>query len=171
MNPTTSGQIYLIRADQTDSVKIGFSVDHVKRIASIQTGCPHPLILVKWWLGSLQDERRLHSIFADRRLVGEWFRVPPSDLESVIARIDKEVDGKGETFDDVPLLSAPVTLGNIASIKQIVASTHFASETQRKTRKALLQCCHAVLSRGWVSILDRLTIEGLINQLGKDMRR
>lgn len=55
-------------------VKIGYSDDPAARRAQLQTGNPRTLILVATFPGSLEDEGRVHSMFAEHRTsVGEWF--------------------------------------------------------------------------------------------------
>lgn len=68
--------VYFIAAEPYDHVKIGWSLHQpTRRMKELQTGCPHELDLLAWAPASLEDERRLHRVFAPLRLRGEWFRL------------------------------------------------------------------------------------------------
>jgi len=59
-------------------VKIGITRNLENRMRSLRMGMPHPMHLayrrtVPAGL-ALQIERRMHEMFADRRVTGEWFR-------------------------------------------------------------------------------------------------
>jgi len=55
-------------------VKIGYSDDPSSRRAQLQTGNHRPLAIVATFPGSLEDEQRVHSLFAEYRTsIGEWF--------------------------------------------------------------------------------------------------
>lgn len=79
--------IYLIGYEKPgpqDIVKIGFSTDPDKRLRELQTGSPFKLRLVKTYPGNRALERRLHGLFSDVRLHGEWFRVSVSDIDPYV---------------------------------------------------------------------------------------
>lgn len=63
--------IYFIQAQ--DKIKIGVTDDPVVRITELQTGNPYRLICKLLVDGSFDEERRLHRMFLEDRLVGEWF--------------------------------------------------------------------------------------------------
>lgn len=66
---TDNPKTYFI-ADQRGRVKIGKSIEPIKRFKALQSANPDPLTL----LGICDDEEgEIHSLFADLRLVGEWF--------------------------------------------------------------------------------------------------
>lgn len=68
------GYIYFIAMEPDEYVKIGFTKQHPKlRMAALQTGCPQRLRLRGYFPGTLNDERRLHEVFAPLRAQGEWF--------------------------------------------------------------------------------------------------
>jgi hypothetical protein len=56
-------------------VKIGKAKDVKSRIATLQTGCPDRLELVKVVRGGVDIERGFHQQFAHLRETGEWFRI------------------------------------------------------------------------------------------------
>lgn len=56
-------------------VKIGHSKNPIKRIKSIQTGCPFPLKIINIERGGLTEEREYHKKFAEYNTNGEWFKI------------------------------------------------------------------------------------------------
>jgi hypothetical protein len=72
------GYIYLMRDDRSGFVKIGFSQDPIRRLKQItheSTLLPEPLNfrLVDAFRGTQKEEQRLHQVFAQYRVRGEWF--------------------------------------------------------------------------------------------------
>ena len=65
------GWVYVVRAG--DHVKIGHSVEPLKRLSSLQTGMHEDADLIFAVRGSVADERRLHDELADYRKNREWF--------------------------------------------------------------------------------------------------
>jgi hypothetical protein len=81
------GEIYVIGFG--DYVKIGFTSGPLQnRLATIQTGCPEPLVVYASIPGAMRLERELHRRFAASRLEGEWFRKTP-ELLGYIEQIKK----------------------------------------------------------------------------------
>ena len=77
--------IYLIKAENTDLYKIGYTDSGVKsRVKALQTGCPHVLSIVEQCSGSIAHEQHLHQVFEDNRKHGEWFEFDKEVLEKVI---------------------------------------------------------------------------------------
>lgn len=66
-----NGFVYFI--SNGEAVKIGYSADPAKRFQSLQTSQPGTLVLLGTIAGNRELERELHTRFADRRRVGEWF--------------------------------------------------------------------------------------------------
>ncbi len=74
----TASRIYFIQAVSGGAVKIGTTSQRVgSRLNQIQTGHPEPLQLLGWLPGGRGVESRIHAIFADERLRGEWFAATP----------------------------------------------------------------------------------------------
>lgn len=79
---------YLLRAGNTDKVKIGWAGSVTHRIATLQTAHWEPLTLLRTWAGGLDTECWLHRHFAAANITGEWFTFdaamlevePPADL-------------------------------------------------------------------------------------------
>jgi len=81
--------IYVIRAANTNLVKIGFTHNHLtlqERIKSIATGCPHKLAVEATMSGSLTKERCMHGFCIKRHERGEWFRLSPDEVSRMIAK-------------------------------------------------------------------------------------
>ena len=69
------GYVYFIQAGGCRGpVKIGFSINPEERLETLQAGNPLALALEAVVPGSARDEKRLHAVFADGRMTGEWFR-------------------------------------------------------------------------------------------------
>lgn len=73
------GMVYFATAG--DTVKIGWAKDPKKRVAQLQTGCPHRVSLYAWFNGSRDDEKVLHRAFAHLHVRGEWFRATPELMD------------------------------------------------------------------------------------------
>lgn len=84
MNPTTrQGSIYVIHADGTNRIKIGYTQNLKERSASIQTGCPYPIKVLTTWPGQTWMEKEIHKYFSKFRCSGEWFEIEPLNLEDI----------------------------------------------------------------------------------------
>ena len=66
--------VYFLYAKKARRIKIGFSDNPKKRICSIQTSSPEPLIQLAVLDGKRELEQALHSHFHYLRDKGEWFR-------------------------------------------------------------------------------------------------
>lgn len=73
--PADSGGdwVYVIHAPEVRRVKIGYTTDPAQRLATLRTGSPVRLQIVKLIRGDKNEEARLHFRFRDKRLDGEWF--------------------------------------------------------------------------------------------------
>lgn len=70
--------VYLIEATESRRLKIGVARDPLKRLATLQTGCPELLALrhtrrFESLAAAKQAERRLHKRFELFHIRGEWF--------------------------------------------------------------------------------------------------
>lgn len=66
--------IYFVRAgDVAGPIKVGFTGSLRKRLAALQTGCPHALSLLDVQPAQQWEEFLLHRHFAVSRTIGEWF--------------------------------------------------------------------------------------------------
>lgn len=75
--------IYFIGNKEYDWVKIGFSHNPNTRLDGIQTGCPVELTIFYTHPGAQRVERKLHELFKDSHLRGEWFRLSGSVQEYI----------------------------------------------------------------------------------------
>jgi hypothetical protein len=70
-----SGCIYFVEAIGLDLIKIGYTANIVKRLATIQTYCPAPISIVLVMPGDIVEEKRLHTrCFRMFNVSGEWYR-------------------------------------------------------------------------------------------------
>jgi superfamily I DNA/RNA helicase len=77
--------IYFVQESPPDGpVKIGFTRRRVReRLAEGQTFAAGQLTLLVETFGSIEDETRLHRLFAPYRIRGEWFEYAPAIRELV----------------------------------------------------------------------------------------
>lgn len=113
--------IYVIGADGTFRVKIGFASDPTQRLTSLQAASPFPLSLFVLLPGGRTVESQLHRQFEPYRQRGEWFDFGSADpvltvvqawagLRDVNAATPLPVaprrERNGPTEEDVELLRA-----------------------------------------------------------------
>lgn len=63
-------------------MKIGRAKDIYRRRVTLQTGNPHPLLIVGW-IETTSDhalEKALHGKYRAKRTSGEWFHLEPADI-------------------------------------------------------------------------------------------
>lgn len=70
--PAREGYVYFIVVGE--HIKIGFSADPGARFKSLDTGFPVSPGLMLAVLGTADEEKRLHHMFAADRFRGEWFK-------------------------------------------------------------------------------------------------
>ena len=107
--------IYFLRSGLRGPVKIGVAKNVDNRVASLQIGNPHELLLItkvkcKSRAHAFRLENELHKIFARKKIRGEWFR---SDINLHYAdRVfnSKEVEkaNDAEKLDLELLVSSPL---------------------------------------------------------------
>ena len=79
--------IYLVTSGR-GWVKIGTATNIDARLAELQVGCPHRLILLASGPGGTAMEAALHFEFAKYRRRGEWFRLPLIEVRRARAILD-----------------------------------------------------------------------------------
>lgn len=77
--------------------KIGQSENPTKRLAQLQTGCPHKLELIASVYSDKWLERRLHKMFFFSKKRGEWFTLTPSQLSMILDYINSRFDSLPST--------------------------------------------------------------------------
>ncbi len=97
----TKGFLYFIEAEGTDLAKIGFSIDPISRLYSLQAANASVLVLRGTVNATAGAEKALHALHRTHRVRGEWYpieyamgiyddlgelceAISPTDLSSVI---------------------------------------------------------------------------------------
>jgi Meiotically up-regulated gene 113 len=91
--------IYVLKSGE--NYKIGIAKDVSKRMRELQTGDPvkHMFVYSSFSENAPDFESRLHKAFAEYRGAGEWFALPPEELEQLI-----EILENGDFVEQVPPL-------------------------------------------------------------------
>jgi hypothetical protein len=76
-------RVYFIQEGERGPIKIGLAMEPLKRLATLQTGHPRPLRLLRAVAGTARHERDVHMMFFKEHLRGEWFK-PSKRLISYI---------------------------------------------------------------------------------------
>lgn len=91
--------IYFIQNKITNNIKIGKSNNPLKRLNSLRTACTEELVILKVIEGGIEEEKKLHKMFSDYRIRGEWFR----DNEQITNFINNF-----ERFSDKDTVKSPI---------------------------------------------------------------
>lgn len=83
--PRPEPETYVYFARAGEFIKIGRSKEWRKRIAAIQTGCPHTVKPLLVLFTSEAAEGDLHHRFREHRAGGEWFRPAAEILDYIEA--------------------------------------------------------------------------------------
>lgn len=96
--PIPGAFIYLISC--REFVKAGIAKNPKGRLGNLQIGSPFDLKLLKTFMTITPrwDERRLHFLWKDYEVRGEWFKVKQEELERVL---------KCQTFEEIFKLPLP----------------------------------------------------------------
>jgi hypothetical protein len=70
------GYIYFAtcQEDPDFPIKIGYATELKSRLGGLQTGLPWKVVLLASFVGTRDDERKLHLYYRHDRLLGEWFK-------------------------------------------------------------------------------------------------
>ena len=93
---SNEGYIYVIHCDGSTYYKVGITRNNAEgRVQSFQTGCPYKLRLVMMFRSNeIEDlEARIHTQFADRNVIGEWFDLDPQAFCDLIIAINPMMIG------------------------------------------------------------------------------
>jgi hypothetical protein len=83
------GIVYFVQGHGSGPVKIGYTDRPMDvRLAGLQTGSPVRLRVLATHAGDREMERRLHTMFRDWRLHGEWFRAKAFGLRELIDHLE-----------------------------------------------------------------------------------
>jgi hypothetical protein len=81
-------RIYFIEAVGMDLIKIGYTIDPVKRFMGMLTTSPAPLSLLGSIWGGPRREAEIHAQLEPYRLHGEWFKKVP-EVMAVVATAEQ----------------------------------------------------------------------------------
>jgi predicted transcriptional regulator len=89
-----NGQVYIVRADKTDTYKIGVSTQFNQRLKVLSKECGQrlkPVVLID--SNNIYElEVCLHKMFAHKRLHGEWFSLEPHDIKAIQEYCDRSAE-------------------------------------------------------------------------------
>lgn len=102
------------KAGDCSPVKIGIASDPAKRMASIQTACPHPIRMQTFFGPMHRDyaryiEREAHRLYGRIKLHGEWFDVSPGVAVETIEGLIRVICSR-EMVDEILGPEAGVSL-------------------------------------------------------------
>lgn len=94
------GFVYFIAQLNNDrKVKIGFSKNPTKRLKSLSTSSPSPLLLLGYFEGTMESEKEIHLRFSGDRVNREWFFISEEILTFVnevnLLNVYCDFDNKG----------------------------------------------------------------------------
>jgi len=67
------GLVYVLEADEGRVIKVGFTTDLAARIRNIRSSHPYYIDLFATYVGTLEDEKKIHERLRPHRLVREWY--------------------------------------------------------------------------------------------------
>ena len=79
------GCVYVIRAGATEYYKIGVANDVGHRLKNLQTAHYQELIVVRVFYSeeAYVLEKKIHALFDENRIRGEWFKLSQHDIEMI----------------------------------------------------------------------------------------
>lgn len=72
--------IYLIRAENSDTYKIGRTKYLSQRSKDFSVNLPFKTKLISWYIGDKNEETKFHEYFKEKRINGEWFILDSKDV-------------------------------------------------------------------------------------------
>lgn len=83
--------VYIIGSNPLGPVKIGFAINHLRRIKTLQTASPFKIDTIKIWQFPWKDARNLekavHQKLQKYCMIGEWFNLSPKKAVKAIYEI------------------------------------------------------------------------------------
>lgn len=102
-----TSQVYFIRVADNGPVKIGRSIDPVRRMRTLQIGFAGRLSIIRVSEGDGASETAMHRRFASRRIAGEWFHFSPEMLTVAVPPIGMQSAFEDDRDEDTqPMRSA-----------------------------------------------------------------
>ena len=80
--------IYFIKAERLGYIKIGISVNPIKRLQQLQASLLDNIELLTYTFGDRETEKYLHKRFSKFNYKNEWF-LPEKEILSLITKIKK----------------------------------------------------------------------------------
>jgi hypothetical protein len=77
--------VYIIGQLDDGPVKIGITAHIKRRLYALQHAHPYKLVVLAKYLAEDSEETKLHELFKQYRLSGEWFERSPAIKEFIIA--------------------------------------------------------------------------------------
>lgn len=113
-NIEQAGFVYILHAEGTNRFKIGYSADPEKRCQSVSQQSPFPIVLIHSYPSdnAYKDEQKLHNMFSNRRIHGEWFCF--DSIEHIKVLIDEffEIKSLAKSTKPIPVLVRHSYLGS-----------------------------------------------------------
>jgi len=107
--------IYFI-AQNNNMIKIGYSKDIKKRIKSLKTASPYPLLLLGYIEGNMDDEKYYHEKFKKFHMEREWFSVSEESREILNFINENTLTNTYCDFDDNGVLRVYKKMKNIMDL-------------------------------------------------------
>jgi len=108
------GFVYILHAEGTNRFKIGYSADPEKRCQSVSQQSPFSIVLIHSYPSdnAYRDEQKLHNMFSNRRVHGEWFCF--DSIEHIKVLIDEffEIKSLNKSTKPIPISSRHLYSGD-----------------------------------------------------------
>src|SRR5262245_23909222 len=75
--------VYVLLAERSGMLKVGYAADPGRRLAELQTGSPEELILMGYLPGGPELEQHIHNLLRVEHVHGEWFRATDDVLATL----------------------------------------------------------------------------------------
>tara|TARA_R100001510_G_scaffold51952_1_gene52258 strand:+ start:315 stop:827 length:513 start_codon:yes stop_codon:yes gene_type:complete len=166
--------IYLIKAEETNLYKIGYTAGSPKtRMESLQTGCPHKLVLFEHMNGSIEKEKWLHETFKEYRKQGEWFEFDDVILKKVCKKmLEKRTSSKSETEKTRDMLERWIRVydGTDVSMKYFLelAILEIVLGNYNTAIQRILEFKNLIYGGGGLKVVPKLTEKILNTELYKE---
>jgi Meiotically up-regulated gene 113 len=85
--PLPGGNVVYAIEGAMDHIKIGTTTDLPARVRELQTGSPVPLRVLAVCPGDRRLESALHHVYARYRVSGEWFALPETERQALLAQM------------------------------------------------------------------------------------
>lgn len=108
--------VYVIAQRPGEHIKVGVAANPQKRLRQLATASPTPLILLHCTKPKSREftgqvECRVHSLLADFRALGEWFRCTPEQAIDAIVAAERWVKNRRADLSYSPAKRRLMNLG------------------------------------------------------------